>query len=85
MRPSMRNITTVAAVCALMVGVASVTTRTQSAQRAGATKARQAPRTTWGHPDLQGVWDFSSHTPLQRAPEFGTRAELTDAEVQEHR
>ena len=24
------------------------------------------PRTAWGQPDLQGVWDFRSITPLQR-------------------
>jgi hypothetical protein len=24
------------------------------------------PRTTWGQPDLQGVWDFRTITPLQR-------------------
>jgi len=24
------------------------------------------PRTEWGHPDLQGVWNFNSETPMQR-------------------
>ena len=24
----------------------------------------QTPRTEWGQPDLQGVWNFSSDTPM---------------------
>ena len=31
-------------------------------------------------PDLQGVWDFSTRTPLQRLPEHATKAFLTSAE-----
>ena len=26
----------------------------------------EAPRTSWGPPDLQGVWDFRTLTPLER-------------------
>jgi hypothetical protein len=29
------------------------------------------PRTPWGAPDLQGVWDYRTITPLQRRPGFG--------------
>ena len=28
--------------------------------------SQQMPRTAWGHPDLQGVWDFRTLTPLER-------------------
>ena len=38
-------------------------------------------RTAWGDPDLQGVWDFSSNTPLNRAEEFGDRLFLTAEEA----
>ena len=31
-----------------------------------AAKSRLAPRTAWGKPDLQGVWDFRTVTPLER-------------------
>ena len=34
-----------------------------------------------GHPDLQGVWSFSSLTPLERPAEFSGREFLTDAEA----
>ena len=36
-----------------------------------------APKTEWGQPDLQGVWNFNSETPLQRPEEFGDREFLT--------
>ncbi|SVD63906.1 uncharacterized protein METZ01_LOCUS416760, partial [marine metagenome] len=31
------------------------------------------PRTEWGQPDLQGVWNFNSSTPMQRPERFGAR------------
>jgi len=41
-----------------------------------ATEEYTAPRTEWGQPDLQGVWNFSSSIPIERPshfvePEFG--------------
>ena len=53
---------------------------------AGAQSAPQtAPRTAWGAPDLQGVYDFGTATPLQRPAELAGRAEFTpeEAAVQE--
>ncbi len=51
------------------------------AGRAGAGK--KAPKTSWGHPDLQGVWttDFEQAVPVERPAEYGTRAELNEAEM----
>ncbi len=43
----------------------------------------QVPRTEWGMPDLQGVWNFSSNTPMLRPSRFGDRQYLTDEEVAE--
>jgi len=40
-----------------------------------------APRTEWGQPDLQGVWNFSSDTPMQRQSQYGERQFLTVDEV----
>ncbi|MEQ8954467.1 MAG: hypothetical protein RL120_10060 [Gammaproteobacteria bacterium] len=42
----------------------------------------EVPRTEWGHPDLQGVWNFSSNIPMQRPERFGDREFMTDEEVQ---
>lgn len=41
-----------------------------------------APRTEWGQPDLQGVWNFVSSTPLERPERFGTREFLTPEEIE---
>jgi len=41
----------------------------------------KAPRTSWGDPDLQGVWDYRTITPLERRPEMGDRERYTDQEI----
>lgn len=43
----------------------------------------EVPRTEWGQPDLQGVWNFSSDVPMQRPAQYGTRQFLTAAEIEE--
>ena len=42
-----------------------------------------APRTPWGDPDIQGLWNNATTTPLQRAEELGEKAFLSDEEVAE--
>ena len=37
-----------------------------------------------GHPDLQGVWNFSTITPLERPAEFSGKEFLTDAEARDY-
>ncbi len=39
------------------------------------------PRTAWGAPDLGGVWDFRSITPLQRPEELADKEFLTEEEA----
>ena len=41
------------------------------------------PRTEWGQPDLQGVWNFSSNVSMQRPERFGERQFLTEEEIAE--
>ncbi len=64
------------ALAALVLAVGS------SHAQAPAASAAPQWRTPWGHPDLQGTWssDDVRGIPLQRAEEFGLRAELTDEE-----
>ena len=39
------------------------------------------PRTAWGDPDLQGVWDYWTFTPLERPSELAGKAALTHEEA----
>ena len=39
------------------------------------------PKTPWGDPDLQGIWDSKSTTPLQRPAQYADREFLTDEEI----
>jgi hypothetical protein len=41
------------------------------------------PRTPWGHPSLDGIWDFRTVTPLERPAEFAGKAVLTEKEAAE--
>ena len=43
--------------------------------------ATGAPRTAWGVPDLRGVWDFRTITPLERPRDLAGRDVLTEAEA----
>ena len=59
-------------------------------QAPGPTEKDQAarwtpPKTPWGDPDLQGIWDSRSGVPLERSAAFGTRELLTEQEAMERR
>jgi hypothetical protein len=41
----------------------------------------EPPRLAWGHPDLQGIWNNVTATPLQRSNELKDKALLTDEEA----
>jgi hypothetical protein len=54
-----------------------------SAQTQSAAKSKNwtAPRTTDGHPDLQGIWTNATLTPMERPAEFAGKATVSDAEA----
>ena len=68
--------------CVLITAAVSLISVPAAAQTAGQ-PAGGTVRTGWGDPDLQGVWNFSSNTPLNRPEEFGDRLFLTDEEAAE--
>ena len=52
---------------------------------AGQERRYRTPRTETGHPDLQGVWNFSSGVPLQRPVDLADRKVLTKEEYDRRR
>ena len=44
--------------------------------------AEPSPRTAWGDPDLQGIWNNNTITPLQRPAEFADQELLTTEEAE---
>jgi hypothetical protein len=89
MRRILRSLGWMVAVIAL-VPLALVSVVAQSAGEralapgaAGAAASRDwtPPRTSWGDPDLQGVWDYRTITPLERPRDLANREFLTDEEA----
>ena len=50
---------------------------------AAQTEPEPAPRTAWGQPDLGGVWEYKTRTPLERPERFEGREFLTAEEAAE--
>src|SRR4051812_2074630 len=44
-------------------------------------KSWVAPRTPWGDPDLEGIWNNGTITPLERPKEYEGRETLTPDEI----
>src|SRR5688572_31510036 len=73
-----RYLVSLAALVGILVLVLLAPLPLASQARTGA-----APRTPWGHPDLQGVWHVTSQVPLERAEQYAGREFLTDKEVED--
>ena len=43
----------------------------------------QPPKTPWGDPDLNGTWDYSNATPMERPDELGDKTHFTPEEARE--
>ncbi len=76
---------TMAAASGLVNAQTQIIASTQPAEDTAALyrdPAWQPPRTSWGHPSLEGVWstDDMQSVPRDRAAEFGTREQLTAEE-----
>jgi hypothetical protein len=70
---SIRNL----AAALTMIAVAALA----SVSEGQSTTATAPSRTPWGQPDLQGIWDFRSITPLQRPEELANKEFLTELEA----
>lgn len=72
----MRSIASLVTVLFLTSGIAYAEADTNKAPD------YQAPRNSQGHPDLQGVWDFRTLTPLERPLDIGDKAVFSAAEAE---
>jgi hypothetical protein len=54
-----------------------------AAKAAPVDRAWTPPRTPWGDPDLQGVWNNATSTPLERPDRVGAKTVLSDEEAGE--
>src|ERR1700683_2791939 len=53
------------------------------ASKSTAAHSRSVPRTADGHPDLQGVWNNATITPIERPAAFAGKPTLTDEEAKD--
>ena len=51
------------------------------AQTVPTPQRRALPRTEWGDPDFQGIWNYATMTPLERPREFAGQAVLSESEA----
>ena len=77
-----------AGIAALSLSAAGQTpkaaTQTKPAPKpAPATKTWAPPHTPWGDPDLQGVWNDATSTPLQRPTGVKEKDVLSDEEAED--
>ena len=47
-------------------------------------RRHRPPRTPWGAPDLGGIWDFRTATPLERPAALADQTVFTDEQASEY-
>ena len=76
-----RSISALALQCMVMSFVAVALPAAGQAQPATRADTDGAARTSWGAPDLNGVWDFRTLTPFERPSELGDKTFFTPEEA----
>ena len=64
-----------------LAGQTESATKPTATKTAASAKPWTPPHTPDGQPDLQGVWDYRTITPLERPKELGTKAFFTEEEA----
>ncbi|MDO8271392.1 MAG: hypothetical protein Q7U82_05640 [Gammaproteobacteria bacterium] len=67
--------------CLISIAISISVAASLSAASHAADSHYTAPRNEWGQPDLRGVWNFSSNTPLERPAKYADQEFLTDDDV----
>src|SRR5437867_10335300 len=68
-----------ATLLAIVFAIVSLAARAQPG--ASSQRSWTMPRTAWGAPDFQGIWNYATMTPLERPRELADKEVLTPAEV----
>jgi hypothetical protein len=78
-----RSLVSVGALSAVMaVGLTTVPLAGQSRPATAPAPAKApATKTSWGEPDLQGIWTYEYQVPFQRPEKYKDREFFTDAEI----
>jgi hypothetical protein len=76
MRPGKRAVIRTVTAVITVVSLSAVPSAAQ-----GTAGEEATPRTPWGDPDLQGIWNNATTTPLQRPEELAGKEFFTDEEV----
>ena len=73
----------VSALAALIAaGGQSTSTPAAAAAQTTAATSWTPPKTAWGDPDLQGIYNYGTSTPLQRPKQVGDKEVLSDEEAE---
>ena len=72
-----------AVACTLVAVVALLPNAAAGQDRPDGSGGWTAPLMRWGDPDLQGIWDFRTITPMERPAELAGKAVLTAEEAAE--
>ena len=68
------------AITCVLLAQAPIAAQTQTL----ASETPPPPRTPWGAPDLGGIWDFRSATPLERPAALADQTVFTDEQASEY-
>jgi hypothetical protein len=74
-------ISLLAAACLFPIAAFPQAAAKKAARKSVPSKTENTPRTAWGAPDLQGIWDFATITPLERPSSLAGKAVFTDEEA----
>jgi hypothetical protein len=77
----MASVRRVAGAVGLAALIGAMPTAIDAQNAPAARTAPNAPRTPWGHPDLQGLWNAATMTPLERPANFAGRLTMTEDEA----
>ncbi|HVZ22420.1 MAG TPA: hypothetical protein VG871_15210 [Vicinamibacterales bacterium] len=81
----MKHVLRVVITSVVAIGAVSLHAQQPAPAKPAAAKSYAPPKTSWGDPDISGVWtsDAAIGIPMQRPDKYGDRGELTDAEFAE--